>query len=225
MITEKKNEIIENIQQPVDRVDLTFYTDPLCCWSWAMYSSLKGLQELYPGTLSVRYCMGGMIPDWTSYDDAVNAVSKPIQMGPVWMEAQHLTGVQLNSRIWFEDPPASSYPGCIAVKCAQLQSDTAGEEYLRLLWQAVMENGRNIAKMDELVEISNLVTTEFDTGRFSDDLINGNGKSAFSKDLDEVRKQNISRFPTLVMKSSRKGLIFTGYRALEVLLEGVRSVV
>lgn len=190
-----------------------------------MYSSLSQLQEQYADVLSIRFCMGGMIPDWKSYEDTLNAVTKPIQMGPVWMEAQHLTGVQLNSRIWFEDPPASSYPGSIAVKCAQLQSDAAGEEYLRLLWQAVMENGRNISKMDELVEISGFMTTGFDNGKFSEDLINGSGKKAFSRDLDEVRKQDISRFPTMVMKSSRKGLIFTGYRSFDVLREGMRSII
>lgn len=224
MVITKSDYIKANLQ-PADRIELIFYTDPLCCWSWAMYSSLSQLQEQYADVLSIRFCMGGMIPDWKSYEDTLNAVTKPIQMGPVWMEAQHLTGVQLNSRIWFEDPPASSYPGSIAVKCAQLQSDAAGEEYLRLLWQAVMENGRNISKMDELVEISGFMTTGFDNGKFSEDLINGSGKKAFSRDLDEVRKQDISRFPTMVMKSSRKGLIFTGYRSFDVLREGMRSII
>ena len=133
-------------QQEADRVEITYYTDPLCCWSWGFEPQWRRLQYEFTGKLTWHYCMGGLLPSWENYNDDMNSISRPIQMGPVWMHASQLSGMPMNTRIWMEDPPASSYPACIAVKCAEMQSSAAGERYLRLLREALMINGKNIAK-------------------------------------------------------------------------------
>src|SRR5688572_2904993 len=130
----------------MDRIDITYYTDPLCCWSWALEPQWRKLLYEFNGLISWRYCMTGMIPSWDQYNDAMHSVSRPIQMGPVWMHASQLSGMPMNSRIWMENPPASSYPACIAFKCAEMQSEGAGDRYLRLLREAIMLDGKNIAK-------------------------------------------------------------------------------
>src|SRR5690606_12765756 len=111
-----------NDQNKVDRVEIEFYTDPLCCWSWAFEPHWRRLRYEYQGKIVWRYRLGGMLPDWKSYNDPINTVSRPIQMGPVWTDASHLSGMPIDSLLWFYNPPESSYPACIAVKCAQLQS-------------------------------------------------------------------------------------------------------
>jgi hypothetical protein len=70
-----------------------------------------------------------MIADWESSSDPLNSVSRPLQMGPIWREARHLSGAPLDDRIWALDPPASSYPACLAVKAAELQSAAAADLY------------------------------------------------------------------------------------------------
>lgn len=107
---------VENHQNKADRVEITFYTDPLCCWSWAFEPQWRKLQYQFRDEIVFRYIMTGMLPSWKNYSDPFYSVSRPQQMGPVWLEASSSSGMIINSKIWVNDPPASSYPACIAVK-------------------------------------------------------------------------------------------------------------
>src|SRR4051812_38967292 len=128
-----------------DPVEIVYYTDPLCCWSWAMEPQWRKLRYQFRHHLKWRYCMGGLLPSWSHFTDGVNSVSRPAQMGPIWMEASHISGMPINNHIWINDPPASSYLSCIAVKCVALQAPELEDWYLRLLREAVMLHGKNIA--------------------------------------------------------------------------------
>src|SRR3982751_5843478 len=137
-----------------DLINVTIYTDPLCCWSWAFESQLQELKTILNGQATWKYRMGGLLPSWSNFYDNINSVSKPIQLGSVWMHAGQIARKPICHQLWVSDPPASSYPACIAVKCAQLQSATAGELMLNLLREACMTNGKNIAKLDVLFEVA-----------------------------------------------------------------------
>lgn len=217
-------------QQKADCVEITFYTDPLCCWSWAFEPQWRKLQYEFNDRIVYRYVMSGLLPGWKNYNDPLYSVSRPMQMGPVWHEASLKSGMPIYDKIWVEDPPASSYPACIAVKCAELQSQTAGVKYLRMVREAVMLHGKNIAKQDILTGIAEALANKhpslLDTQRFLQDLsVNDNGIDAFRKDLNEVQSRNISRFPTLIMRSSNKpSIMLTGYRPYPVLLDAMKQV-
>jgi putative protein-disulfide isomerase len=205
-------------------VDITYYTDPLCCWSWAMEQDWKKLQNEFAGNISWRYCMGGLLPSWQVYHDTLNAVTRPIQMGPVWMHARQLSGVPINDRIWMSDPPASSFPACIAVKSAEMQSKEHGEKYLGLLREAVMVNAQNIAKTEVLQAIASELKNAdetFDVDQFNNDLIHGGGSEAFKKDLQEVQSRGIDRFPTFIVRYQQQAIMLTGYRPYAALVEAI----
>src|SRR6478609_7542743 len=108
-------------------LQIVYYTDPLCCWSWAFEPQWRRLRYELGNQMRFRYCMGGLLADWEKYNDPMNAVSRPSQMGPLWFEAKYISGMPIREHIWHKDPPASSYPACIAVKCAALQSAAAEE--------------------------------------------------------------------------------------------------
>lgn len=212
-----------------DRVEIVYYTDPLCCWSWAFEPQWRRLRYEFSGKIRWRYRMGGLLPDWNSYNDPMNAVSRPLQMGPVWMEARYVSGMPIQDRIWYEDPPTSSYPACIAVKCAELQSVEVGEQYLRCIREAVMLEGRNIAKnevlIDEAVKLAQKLPQVFDAAQFENDLKQGAGREAFRQDLQKVRYYQIGRFPTLTLqRPSQPGVMITGYRPYSVLLDALSRV-
>src|SRR3954466_16223308 len=128
-----------------ERVEIIYYTDPLCCWSWAFEPQWRRLRYEFGDKIIYRYVMSGLLPEWKNYSDPLYSVSRPMQMGPVWHQASLQSGMQMYDKIWVEDPPASSYPACIAVKCAELQSKKAGDTYLRLAREAIMLHGKNIA--------------------------------------------------------------------------------
>lgn len=169
----------------------------------------------------VRYCMGGLIPSWKQYHDPVSLVSKPIQMGPVWMEASVISGIKLADTIWYHDPPASSYLACMAVKAASFQSKEAEYFMLQELRKALLKDGINISKESAILRLCMTVSeqTVFDQERFKADLHSDACIAAFRKDLDEVALMNISRFPSILINwdDGRKSLL-SGYRKKEELM-------
>lgn len=208
-------------------VAVVYYTDPLCSWSWAFEPQWRRLRFEVGDRLAWRYRMGGMIPDWARYSDPVNAVSRPLQMAPQWFHVRHLTGMPIDERIWFEDPPDSSYPACIAVKAAERQSPQAAERYLRHLREAVMLDRRNIARRavilavaDELAadDLSRGAPERFDADRFRRDLDDAASLDAFRADLKEARYLGIGRFPALTLhREGAPGIGIIGYRPYGVL--------
>lgn len=206
-----------------DTLQVVYYTDPLCCWSWAFETVWQQFKTTYGSQLAIRYCMGGMLQQWQGYHDALLSVSRPAQMGPVWMQVNHTTGVPLDSTIWFRDPPASSYPACLAVKCAGRQSPAMEEQYLYLARKAVMTQQKNIARKEVLLELGQTLEAEtkgaFNAVQFSKDLGNLAALEACSKDIREVKNRGISRFPSLLITAghTRQSVMITGYRPIEEL--------
>jgi len=211
-------------------VEIEYFTDPLCCWSWAMEPQWRRVRFEFDGRVCWRYRMGGMIADWNSYQDPINSISRPSQMGPLWFQARELSGMPLEDRIWFEDPPRSSYPACAAVKAAELQSPLAAERYLRRLREAVMTERRNISRADVLLAVAEEVQNEghvpFDADRFDRDRMSPEVRSAFREDLRTAGYLGIGRFPTLILRRQGEegGLMLVGYRPYESIRAALRHV-
>jgi len=219
-----------NHYRPTDQVAIVCYTDPLCCWSWGMQPQLDRLIGEYSGHVTIEYCMGGLIPDWTEFSDPLNSIHKPAQMGPMWMQAGHLTGRPIDDMIWMSDPPSSSYPACIAVKTAQLQSPEAGKQMLFRLSEAVMTNRKNIAKTEAIAEVAEDLAKDhpeiFDFARFKKEYNGDLSREAFREDLKKVKLNKVGRFPTFTISNDQEqGVIITGYRPYEALLEAIQQVV
>ncbi|MGZ5135464.1 MAG: DsbA family oxidoreductase, partial [Flavitalea sp.] len=130
--------------------------------------------------------------------------------------------------LWMKDPPASSYPACIAVKCAEAQSLQIGDTYLRMLREAVMIDGKNISKQTVLIDIANELSKadhNFDLDAFKEDLKNEKGLEAFRNDMQQVRYHNINRFPTLILRRPQQSsMLITGYRPYIVLIEALKKI-
>jgi len=196
--------------------ELVYFTDPLCCWSFAMQQQWISITK--NPFVRYRYCMGGLLPSWDQYHDPVNAVSRPIQMGPVWMQATHLTGVDIKNTIWITDPPSSSYLACMAFKAAQFQDFKTSENFLFQLQAAVMQQGLNIAKLDNVLAIAR--QCGLDANRLHESLHNDTALSAFREDLNEVTLKRIERFPSVLVRQAGLPLrLIAGYQAnLEALI-------
>jgi predicted DsbA family dithiol-disulfide isomerase len=174
--------------------------------------------------------MGGLIQDWNHFNDPMNSVSRPFQMGPHWMHASHVTQSNIHYQIWHEDPPTSSYPACIAVKCASLQSPIAEELYLEATRSAVMEKGLNVSKIEILLDITRELADAqpevFSYDQFVQDWNRGAAQAAFRADLQQTSFHKIGRFPTITFTNQTgKGLIITGYRPYEVLVQAMDNMV
>jgi len=203
------------------QIRITFYTDPLCCWSWAFDQHWRMLLQNYSNQITYDYVMGGLIARWDNYHDPMNSVSKPIQMGPVWMHASEVTHVKMKHSIWATDPPHSSYPPSIAFKTVGLQSKDAADQYLFTIRKALMESGINISKTENLFMLAREIKhPEFDFATFESDWKAEKGNQSFRFDLQKTKFHSIGRFPTLTFHNTDgDGIIITGYRPYEALNE------
>jgi len=206
-------------------VQLVYFTDPLCCWSWGMQPHLETLERLLE--TNAKYVMGGMLPSWERFHDEINSVNRPAQMGPVWMHAAQLIGRPINYGVWVKNPPSSSYPACVAVKCVQQQSLSWGTNYFNLLQQAVMMDGKNISSWPVLEEVAIQLKSQqptFDIRRFTKDYQQQNALPAFREDLELATRYNIKRFPTLLVKYGEYSPItISGYRPLDQLITALEQ--
>ncbi|WP_162915343.1 DsbA family protein [Paraflavitalea soli] len=210
-----------------DPIQATWFTDPLCCWSWGMQPHLDQWQAGYGDQLTLQYVMGGMLPSWQQFHDEANNVSRPVQMGPVWMHAAQLMGRPVHHQVWMKDPPASSYPACIAVKAAALQLPEAGITLFRNLQQALMAAGKNIASWPILQSLAAQLVAEypaFDLRQFEADYKQDAAIDAFKQDLARVAQYRITRFPTLLIEiPGQKGILLAGYRTGEGIMQAVEQ--
>lgn len=206
--------------------EMEYFTDPLCCWSWGMEPQMRKLRYLLKNQLSYRYVMGGLIRDWDHYKDPLNSINRPSQMGPLWMEAKHTTGQPIDESIWIKGPVDTSYPACMAVKAAEMQSPMAGEAMLRWLREAVMMHRKNIGEKEVILEIAENLVDEglLSMQKFERSFFSEESATAFRMDLNAVKLKGISRFPTMLISSGNKTVQITGYRPFSVLLDAFKAL-
>lgn len=202
-------------------IQVEYYTDPLCCWSWALEPVWLQLRQRYGSALSWRCVLGGMIESWETFRDPLNDIGRPAQLAPLWHMAGRATGAAIDPGIWHIDPPASSYPASVAVKAAALQGEQAGERYLGLVREAVMVRRLNVARREVLLQLGDELGVfrpgRFDVARFAEELAGDEARDAFTADLQRVRFLGIGRFPTIVVHGVKGSRIAVGYRPVEVL--------
>ncbi len=193
------------------KLDVLYFTDPDCSWCWATEPVVKKMLEEYPGQVRVVYKMGGLLESWDTFFDARNQIGRPEQVAPHWVEVAQRSGMPIDERIWYEDPPGSTYPGCIAFKAALLQDERLAEAFLRRLREAVMTERRNISKESVLFELAEPLGLEM--SRFQFDYRAGDARETFFQDLSEGRTRGITGFPTMVVvNKDHEEIVLGGYR-------------
>jgi predicted DsbA family dithiol-disulfide isomerase len=158
-------------------VQVRYYTDPACPWSWAAEPALRRLMWEFEGRLEFVLVMGGLT---RSYEDA-----DLLQVVGRWLEDAAEGGMPSDPRIWTENPLSSTYPACQAVKAASEQGWEAGYRYLRTLREGIMFERRKLDHADSLIDAAG--RSGIDRSRFEVDLRSHAITEAFGADLEEVR--------------------------------------
>jgi predicted DsbA family dithiol-disulfide isomerase len=171
-------------------VQVRFYTDPACPWSWAAEPALRRLMWEFEGQLEFTWVMGGLARRYgREYRDEEGRIGD----GPDcfadlishWLVAAADGLMPTDPRIWTEGPLTSTYPACQAVKAAAEQGWEAGYRYLRRLREGIMFERRKLDHPEALKAEAG--PARLDRDRFEIDLFSEAITEAFAADLDEVR--------------------------------------
>jgi predicted DsbA family dithiol-disulfide isomerase len=158
-------------------VEVRFYTDPACPWSWAAEPALRRLMWEFEGELEFAWVMGGLARSYERAD--------LLDLVTVWLEDAAAGGMPCDPRIWTQNPLESTYPACQAVKAAEEQGWEAGYRYLRRLREGIMVERRKLDHADALIAAAG--EAGIDRERFEVDLRSHAITEAFGADLEEVR--------------------------------------
>jgi len=156
-------------------VELSYYTDPACPWSWALEPALRRLMNEFGDSLQITYLMCGMAREF----------GDPVKLIEESLAAAEQSGMPVDARLWIESPPRSSHPACIAVKAAAEQGEPAA--YLRRLREGFLCRRRKLDSAEALLDEAR-ATGGLDLERFRIDLRSHAVLEAFGADLDRARR-------------------------------------
>ena len=171
-------------------LEVRCYTDPACPWSWATEPQLRRLRWEFGDELRFVWVMAGLArrfgPDYRDDEGAIGSgLGCFADLMTQWLEAAATSRMPTDPRIWTQNPIASTYPACQAVKAAAEQGDEAASRYLRRAREALLAERRKLDHAEALVAEAG--PAGLDVERFRIDLASNAIVEAFAADLEEVR--------------------------------------
>jgi putative protein-disulfide isomerase len=192
-------------------VKVMYFTDPICSACWSIEPQLRKLLLEYGSGLTVEYHMGGLLPSWEGFNGG--GISKPSDVAHHWEEMSRYFGMPIDGDVWLNDPLASSYPPCIAVKAAEMQGATHASNFLRRIREMVFLEKKNITKWEHLKQAA--FETGLDTAKLAADY-KGDAVIRFREDIQLSAKYGVRGFPALFFSDSlnNQSTVY-GYRPYE----------
>lgn len=126
----------------VSRVDVTYFTDPYCPWSWAAEPLLRRLAVEFAEDAQITYVIGGM----------AQALEDRVAFASDWLNAGAASGMPVDPRGLLDDPPAATHPAGLAVKAVAEQGDPG--PFLRRLREAIMVDRGRMDRGDALLAVA-----------------------------------------------------------------------
>jgi putative protein-disulfide isomerase len=177
-------------------MEVIHFADPFCWWSWGLEPILHRLKEVYGDQVEVIYRMGGMADKISNWRQTCNVTEdKALQ---TWInKSMSMTGMPLDRDFVIKSSAQSSWPACVAVKAAELQSKELGAKFFRKLMEAIQVKATNVS--EEGVYLAVAKEIGLDPEQLRKDISSGSAASLFDKDREEMKVN----FLTLVLMNKR----------------------
>jgi predicted DsbA family dithiol-disulfide isomerase len=171
-------------------VEVRYFSDPACTWSWAAEPALRRLMWEFEGELRFVWAMGGLARRFGSaYRDSEAAIGSGADcfadLMSHWLNVAGRTGMPCDPRLWTEAPISGTYPACVAVEAAAEQGWEASYRYLRRVREGLLCGRRKLDGRTTL--LAEAGPAGLDVERFAAALGSEEPMEAFEAHLEEVR--------------------------------------
>lgn len=208
-------------QRTLEKIDLYYFTDPLCSHCWALDTVLTRFKLEYHTLLDVHTIMGALVEDDNHYKDLKGPEAK--EMVDHWDQVSRFYHVPMNTRIWHIDPITSSYPSSIAYLYLKDHIEAKAGKFLRLVREGAFLFEKNIAKRSILEQI--LRQLEIDPDPVLDFAYSDAGKEMLIKNMAPIDLFSVNGFPTVVLvNKNQEAVKVVGSRTLETYKKALRKV-
>ncbi len=198
------------------QIEITEFTDPYCTWCWGSEPVLRHALEAYGDRISLRFVMGGLVKDRTTFSDPANRIGGEQweqQIAAHWVEASHRHGMPVDMA-HYERVLAmpSTYPANVAYEAAKLQDPELADRYLRRLREAAAIEGLAIHEPEVLADLA--AEMGLDKERFTRDFA-GPAVDAFAADRAVCGEYGVRGFPAFLVRVGEREQVLSGYRGFQ----------
>ena len=167
----------------------------MCSWCWGFRPVLEQVKQALPGSIEVRYVLGGLAPD----TDLPMPQAMQNTIRETWERIQHeIPGTEFNYDFWTRcSPRRSTYPACRAIIACRMQQPALESDMLLLIQQAYYLQAKNPSDLDVLVGLAEQLG--LDTRQFVCDFRSKACSNQLEDEIQLARKLNVSSFPALIL--------------------------
>jgi putative protein-disulfide isomerase len=216
-------EIID-LNQPIQKVDVYYVTDPICSHCWALEPVLRRFEEEYGQYVKLHTIMGGLLKNWDGFADVKNGIGSPADVAGHWREVGEHSRMPIDGSLWLTNPIHSSYPPSRVFKVIQQNmNEAAARTFLRRAREAVFAFNRNIGEEKVLIDIVNQMGLEgTSTVKEAEGQV---GEALLQEDFALAGTLGVRGFPTIIMiNEERKGVKIVGARQLDQYVDALKQV-
>jgi putative protein-disulfide isomerase len=172
-------------------VEVRYFSDPACTWSWAAEPALRRIIFEFDGELDFVWAMGGLARRFgAAYRDSEAAIGTGpdcfADLMSHWLNVAGRTGMPCDPRLWTEAPITGTFPACVAVEAASEQGWEAGYRYLRRVREGLLCFRRKLDNPAAL--IAEAEPAGLDAAAFEAALDSTAPMEAFERHMEEVRQ-------------------------------------
>ncbi len=204
-----------------DKIDVYYFTDPLCSHCWALDTALTKFKLEYKEYINVHTVMGAMVEDGNHYSDLNGPEAK--EQASHWEQVGKFYRLPVNGKIWMKDPITSSFPSSIAYLLIKRQDENLATKFLRMVREGAFVFEKNIAKKDVLYQMADSLGID---RKLIDRSFTEEGKQVLYENLQPMIDLGVTGFPTVIMINNRnEGIKIVGARTTDTYRRALEKLI
>lgn len=202
-----------------DKTQILYYIhDPMCSWCWGFRPVLEQLKQALPGSIEVRYVLGGLAPD----TDLLMPQAMQNTIRETWERIQHeIPGTEFNYDFWTKcSPRRSTYPACRAIIACRMQQLETEQAMLLAIQRAYYLDARNPSEVEVLIQLA--AEVGLDVEMFKHDLKSDACRDALESEILLARSLDVHSFPSLVLlQGATESGIYIDYNSSDIIIQQI----